>query len=117
MDLKDFNKSLTDLVEQRENDVKNNWSFVTQKNEEVNIPCTFMAVEEHGRPFVSAMAINEHGRPFDRNRNLMKMAILEHGRPFNRNKSNNRNNNFVTLMGVDEHGKPYNFVCNSDDEN
>lgn len=98
MDLRDFNKRLTDLVDERENDVNNhNTYFVEEKN---NI-CTYMAVEEHGRPFdnenkfFSLMAVREHGRPFDKSKLITRMAIGEHGRPFDFEKELQKQEEFL----------------------
>jgi hypothetical protein len=60
MNLEDFNKSLTGLIEEQEKQPNKK-----SKNQIIR----YMAVEEHGRPFdtkpLTRMAIGEHGRPFD----------------------------------------------------
>jgi hypothetical protein len=80
IDTTNFIKHLTNLVEQRENDV-NNISFVQEKKNNTSEITSYMAIQEHGRPF-SLMAVQEHGRPFDKPKLFTRMAIGEHGRPF-----------------------------------
>jgi hypothetical protein len=86
MNLDDFNKSLTGLVEEREKDTNKK-----DKNQ-----------------FMSLMAVAEHGRPFER---LTKMAVAEHGRPFElpRVVKNYHNRMAIshTRMAIGEHGRPF----------
>lgn len=123
MNLEDFNKSLTGLVEQRENELKTNFPSVSQKPGLMKMK---MRIREHGNPmknkqFYTLMAVDEHGKPFnnifngdsdDETNNIpcTFMAVEEHGRPFDTNNTPK----FITRMAIGEHGKPFIIGTNND---